>query len=303
MTDNNDPGVFISRFRQASDQGVTAVLCPFGGDLVKRIFDEHALDGIGPVVVGVLPGSEAFRSPGHPKLLHVRAGDGRQIARIVKHAKQVGIRRMAVLAVDNAAGLSGIAEVRRAVELEGSIDVVVFQSLDRDDAALIAAAHSVSKREPECTIVIGPPLFMANAILALRATSFRGFVYALSYLSPELLRSVIGEKVNAVAIAQVYPNPNGIVLLLLRDFRSAMQKQFPTVSHFSAFQLEGYICARVCIEGLHRTRSFDGQSLAQALRAAGELNLSGFPVDFSQGNGGSRYVDIAIVGQDGQLKD
>lgn len=301
VTDNNDPEVFINRFRLASEKGVAAVLCPFGGDLVKRMLDEHAFDGVGPVVVGVLPGSEAFRSPGHPKLLHVRAGDGQQIARIVRHAKQVGIRRMVLLAVNNAAGLSGIAEARRAAELERAIDVTAFQS-DFDDAALISVTQSVTKSEPECVVVVGPPRFMANAILALRAASFKGFVYALSYLSPEFLRSVIGEKMTAVAIAQVYPNPRGVVLPLLREFRAAMQKQFPAISQYSAFQLEGYICARVFIEGVRRSRSFDAPSLVQALRTAGEFNLGGYPVDFSQGNVGSRYTDIAIVGPDGHLK-
>jgi branched-chain amino acid transport system substrate-binding protein len=251
--------------------------------------------------VGVVPGSEAFRNPGHPKLLHVRAGDGRQIARVFAHATRLGIRRVAVLAADNAAGLSGITEARRAAELEGAKDIAAFQS-GLDNGSLVSAARAVVKSESECTIVVGPPRFMADAILALRTASFKGFVYALSYLSPELLLSVAREQATAVAIAQVYPNPRGITLPLLREFRAAMQMQFPTIGQFSAFQLEGYICARVLIEGLRRTRSFDGQSLAQALRTAGELNLGGYPVDFSQGNGGSRYTDIAMLGQDGQLK-
>jgi len=301
VADNNDPKVFINRFRQVSEQGAMAVLCPYGGVVVKHMLDEHVLDAAGPVVVGVVPGSEAFRNPGHPKLLHVRAGDGRQIARVFAHATRLGIRRVAVLAADNAAGLSGITEARRAAELEGAKDIAAFQS-GLDNGSLVSAARAVVKSESECTIVVGPPRFMADAILALRTASFKGFVYALSYLSPELLLSVAREQATAVAIAQVYPNPRGITLPLLREFRAAMQMQFPAIGQFSAFQLEGYICARVLIEGLRRTRSFDGQSLAQALRTAGELNLGGYPVDFSQGNGGSRYTDIAMLGQDGQLK-
>ncbi len=301
VSDRNDPAVFIDQFRQANAQGAVAVLCPYGGAHVKRMLDEHVLDAIGPTVVGVVPGAEVFRSPGHPKLLHVRAGDGRQIANILKHARQLGIRHVAVLAIANDAGRSGISAAQAAVESDGAMDVKAFQA-GADRASLRAAARALAASEAECAVVVGPPLFMADAVLALRSWSFRAFVYALSYLSPELLVSVAGAQATGVAISQVYPNPNGIVMPLQREFRAAMRVHFPSIGHYSAFHLEGYVCARVVLEGLRRAQTIDGQSLAWALRTANEIDLGGYPVDFSRGNGGSRYVDIAMAGADGRLR-
>jgi hypothetical protein len=94
----DDPALFIDRFRLANEQGATAILCPCGGANVKRLLDEHVLDTLGPAVVGGHSGVGVLRHPGHPKLLHVRAGDGRQIEHVLKHAKLPGIRRVAALA-------------------------------------------------------------------------------------------------------------------------------------------------------------------------------------------------------------
>ena len=301
VSDQGDSGRFIDLFKQTQGQRALAVLCPFGGDNIGRLLKEKVLDGEGPAVIGAIPGADVFRNPGHPKLLHVRARDGRQIARILSHAQELGSRQVAMFVVNNDAGRSGVTEARAVAGTVNAMTVTGFES-DADPASIVSKARALAKTAPDCVVVLGPPRFMADAVLALREASFKKFVYALSYLSPELLVSVAKEHAANVVISQVLPNPSGITMQLQQEFQAAMRKHLPTQPFFSTFHLEGYVCALVFVEGLRRTQSLDGASLAKTLRTANEMDFGGFPVDFSKGNEGSRFVDIAMVHQNGRLR-
>ncbi len=61
--------------------------------------------------------------------------------------------------------------------------------------------------------------------------------------------------------------------------------------------------ARIVGEGLRRARDVTKpEALAKALRAMGELDFDGYRIDFSKGNAGSRFVDIAVIGSEDRLR-
>lgn len=301
LSSKNDPKLFMEYFNQAQKLGALAILCPFGGDNIQRILEEKVLDSAGPVVIGAIPGAEVFRNPGHPKLLHVRARDGRQIAHILGHAKQLGIRRVGMFVVNNEAGRSGATQASVSAKLLGDMALTTFLS-EVDQVSIASAVRDFSTSGSECAIVLGPPKFMADSILTMREAKFNKFIYALSYMSPEVLVSVAKEHATNVVISQVFPNPTGIVMPLQREFQTTMRQHLPNITKYSTFHLEGYVCAQVYVESLRRSAVYDGLSLAKTLRASKEIDLGGYPVDFSKNNDGSRFVDIAIVDQSGKLR-
>jgi ABC-type branched-subunit amino acid transport system substrate-binding protein len=120
------------------------------------------------------------------------------------------------------------------------------------------------------------------------------------YVPPGLVQKLAGEGACGVALAQVFPNPNGNTSALQHTFHGAM-KRMGTAGPFTAFQLEGYVTARVLAEALRRAREASPAALARALRTMGDVNLGGFRIDFSKGNVGSAFVDIAVMNRDGRL--
>ena len=50
-----------------------ALLLPLGSAALKRMLDDHLLDKNDVVILGAIPGAEAFRTPGHPRLFHIRS--------------------------------------------------------------------------------------------------------------------------------------------------------------------------------------------------------------------------------------
>jgi branched-chain amino acid transport system substrate-binding protein len=136
--------------------------------------------------------------------------------------------------------------------------------------------------------------------VALRGAGLTKSIYGLSYVSPGLIKQFGETAARGVALAQVYPNPNGSTMALQYAFQTAM-KRAGVAGPYTAFQLEGYATARVLAEGLRRARDVSPAGLARSLRAMGDCDLGGYHVNFTRDNVGSSYVDIAVINGDGRL--
>lgn len=292
---------FVQQFAEAMKRKPLALLSPVGARAIQRMLDDKLLDQADVVVLNAVPGAESLRNPGHPRLFHIRAGDRQQVERIVRHALTLSISQMAVLYQDVPVGRSGWAAAQQAAASLG-VKLLPFmaeaEALQPTEAATRAAAS-----QPQSALVLGGPSFAANAIGALRKAGLGKFVYALSYVPPGLIKQVADDAARGVALAQVYPNPNGSTLALQHDFQAAMRRVGAAngSAPYSAFHLEGYVSARVLAEALRRSREFTAAGLARALRAMGEVDLGGYRVNFAKDNIGSSFVDIAVINGNGQL--
>lgn len=301
LDDGGDADRFEQRFHEAMARKPLALLCPGGFASVQRLLDKHLLDKAGTVVLNAVPGAEDFRNPGHPRLFHLRASDARQIERIVRHITVLGVRQLGVLYQDAPGGRSGLGVVTAAAGRVSSGLKLLPAKAEREPAALAVAARTLAEAELPSALVIGPPPFMAEAVAALRSAGFRQSIFGMSYLAPGLLMKVAGAGAHGVGLSQVFPNPMGVVLPLQREFQAAMRTAFPKQANYSAFQLEGYLCAKLFCEVARRMKRGGAEDFVSTLRAAGEMDLGGFWLDFSRGNSGSRFVEIGIVRADGRL--
>jgi ABC-type branched-subunit amino acid transport system substrate-binding protein len=295
---------FVEQFGKAMERKPVVLLSPIGSGAIGSLLKDKLLDKSDVVVMNAIPGAESFRSPGHPRLFHIRAGDKQQIEKIVHHARTLGTTRMSVLYQDLAIGTSGWAMAEEAAKAEGGMDLKGIKS-GPDAPVLAAAAAQVAKLEPQSVLVVGAPRFMADGVAALRKAGVSQSLFVLSYVPAGLLVKLAGaDGARGVGIAQTYPNPNGITLPLQREFQSAMKAAYPELKSYTSFHLEGYLSARVVAEAIKRSkeREITAASLERALRSAGEMDFGGFRVDFSKGNIGSRWVDIGVVTLDGKLR-
>ncbi|MDB5958663.1 ABC transporter substrate-binding protein [Ramlibacter sp.] len=294
---------FVAAYGTAMQRKPIALLSPVGSAAQTAMLQQKLLDKSDVVIVNAVPGAESLRNPGHPRLFHIRAGDKQQIEKIVRHARTLGTSRMVVLYQDLPIGTSGWTVAEQAAKEAGGLELPGVKS-GMDAPALAKSAAQVGKLEPQAVLVVGAPRFMADGVAALRKAGVSQSLFVLSYVPAGLLVKLAGvEGARGVGIAQTYPNPNGITLQLQRDFQAAMKAAHPEVTSYTAFQLEGYLSARTVAEALKRSkeREITPESLERALHSAGEIDFGGFRVDFSKGNVGSRWVDIAVVGQDGKL--
>lgn len=302
VDDTYKPDGFVAAFEQAMQRKPVALISPVGSASLQRMFNDKLLDKYDVVMMNAVPGAEAFRSPGHPRLFHVRAGDKQQLEKIVNHARTLGITKLGVLHQNIPMGSSGMKVVAdEAARLTG-MEVKGFQSSTNPDE-LTKAAAEVFKLNAQGLLVIGAPPFAAGGVAALRKAGASQSIFILADTAPGLLLKVAGiEAARGVGIAQIYPNPNGRTKTLVREFQAAMQAAHPDLAKYGPFHMEGYLSARILVEGLRRAKDLKPESLAKALHGMGELDFDGYRIDFSQGNAGSRFVDIAVMDQQGLLR-
>lgn len=299
LDDSYSPEHFVDRFREAARRRPLVLLSPLGSASIKRMLDAKLLDDVDTVVLNAVPGAEALRRPGHHRLFHVRTGDRQQIEKIIRHIDTLGHRKVGLIYQDIPMGSSGSVVAMQAARRTQHMQLQAVSS--RPDGGALSKA-AVSLRDAQSVIVIGSPKFSADAIAALHNAGLLAPVFAMSYLQPaDLIRTAGSNGARGVGIAQTMPNPMGVVLPLQREFHAAMRKQQPKLTEYSVFHLEGYICAKIIYEVARRLKEPSPAEFAQTLRRLGEFDLGGYRVDFSKGNEGSTFVDIAVINERGRL--
>ena len=98
-----------------------------------------------------------------------------------------------------------------------------------------------------------------------------------------------------VKVIQVLPSPSKSSLRLAREFREHLRQADPKMKpNYTNF--EGYVSARVLVEGLRRAgRNPSRERFVAALESISEFDLGGYHVGYSaKSHAGSRFVDIGI---------
>jgi ABC-type branched-subunit amino acid transport system substrate-binding protein len=293
---------FDKAFKQAMQRKPVALLSPVGSVALGHMLETRMLDRADVVILNAIPGAEALRNPGHPKLFHIRAGDRQQIERVVQHVVTLGIGKLVVLYQNIVMGTSGVVMAKAAASATGTLEIVGLES-SAEIAAIQAAAQKAAQSDAKAVLMIGSPRFMSDAIAQVRELDGSKFVFALSYAPASLVAKVAGRHARGVALAQTFPNPQGNATPLQREFRAAMKQAHPTLTpgNYTSFHLEGYVSARVFAKAAGRIPDVTPDALAKSLHAMGEYDLGGYRVNFARDNIGSNFVDIGVINAEGGL--
>lgn len=290
---------FAKQLEAASAQKPIALITPIGSAAMNKTLNDKLLDKYDFVIINAVPGADIFRNPGHPRLFHLRASDGQQIDRILRNASTVGLKKIHVFHQDLPIGTAGFAAAQRLAQGTGQ---VIQGTAAKDDSAQISAgAQKVVAIEPQGILVIGTPKFSAECIGSLRKAGFGGSIFTLSYVPPPLILKFAGEAARGVGIAKTFPNPNSASVRASRDMRAVMAQYAPDVKTYTDFHLEGFLSAKLLVEGLKRG-GISPAGLVQGLKSLDRFDMGDFYVDFSKSNSGSSFVDIAVIGQGGSLR-
>lgn len=292
----------VEKFNEAMARRPVALLNVVGSGLLGTLLSRHLLDTADVVLLGAIPGAEAFREPGHPRLFHIRSGDRAQLERILLHSRTLGVQQVHVLYQDVAVGQSGLAVLRAAAARLGQPSITATAS-SLQPQALAAAVRTAAAAPAQAYVLLGFPQFMAEALADLRSAGARQAVFALGYLTPEhAVRAAGLSGARGLGLTQALPNPNGKTLPLQREFQAAMDRSPSRAAQYTPFHLEGCVAARVLVEGLRRIEGpITADALAKSLHAMGEIDLGGYRVDFSNSQVGSVWSDIGVMSSNGRL--
>ena len=251
-------------------------------------------------LVGMFTGAEALRVPFNRYIFHVRASYYDETEKIVEQVVSTGGRKIAVFMQDDAYGEAGrkgteIALTKRAMKIHS------LGKFERNTLKVEEAVKTINASEPDAVVMIGAYAACAAFIKQMRKAGSGATFYNVSFVGSKALADALGPEGSGVAISQVVPYPWGTAVPVVKEYQLASKKAGLTDYNFSA--MEGFLTAKVMVEGLRRAgKNLTREGLVSALESMQDVDLGGFYVGYSpKVHTGSKFVDLTIIGRDGNF--
>jgi len=254
------------------------------------------------IVFGPVTGATAFRNKVNPYLFHVRASYADEARRIVSHLQETGISRVTVVYQDDGLGKTLLAELQQAAAA-AKISLNAEVKLDPKAPDYASAAAATERAQPQAVLLGVAGGTMTNFIKATLQTSLRPTFYGFSIANVDSIRRDLKEQARGIVLAQVMPPLRNTTIPVVAEYHRALREKNPSAAP-SAFQLEGFVHAKLLVEGLRRAgRNLSTASFIKAMEDAGEISFGRFAAKYSpNSHNGSSYVELAIVDSIGQLR-
>ncbi len=249
--------------------------------------------------VGAFTGAQSLRDPLNRYIFNVRASYFDETELIVAHLVQQGITKIAVFYQNDAYGKAGLAGVERAMK-KRTLEITNTATVERNTTDVSVAVGKLAKSGSSAIIMIGAYKSCAAFIKAMKlAGGFQQF-WNVSFVGSKALAGELADEGIGVQISQVVPFPWSDSNPIVREY----QKNIGARENYSFTSLEGYIAAKVLVEGLKRAgKNPTRESLVDGMAAMGKVDLGGFTVNYSPVNhNGSSFVDLTIISRGGKFR-
>lgn len=302
--DEFKPELTLQRTREvlAAERPV-ALIGYIGTENVLRLSREKVLAEARIAMVAPLSGARELREPPSPNIFHVRAGYAEEATHIVRHLHSLGLTRLALFRDRDPLGESAEHAIREAAR-RLSMTLVASTSYERQKADDVAAAvKTIAASDAQAVVMVAISRAAGNFIKQLRDAGKPLPLYEISVVNiPDLLKIAGVESVRGLGVSQVMPDPASSRTAISREYQTALRRAAPDMLP-SAYALEGYIGAKVLVEGLRRAGPDPSpEKVIKALETLRDFDLGDFRVTFGPGRReGSNYVDIAVVDRNGRL--
>ena len=249
-----------------------------------------------------LVGTTSFRTKFNPLLFHVRASYALELRKIVGHLATLGIKDIAVVYQNSAFGK---ANLETCLEIAKSLSIAVKQSVPMDITATEAKTQTTALQAaaPGAVVMIMAGRMVEVFLKDYRASSGAVPVYTLSVGITDATGSAkrLEGKLEGVVTASIVPSPQQVRYTVVADYQRDRKEFNQAIDSYTA--LEGYIAARVFVEGLRRAgKDLTRQGFVRAIEGFGTTSVAGFPVSYGPNNhNGSSYVNLEMYNRNGSL--
>ncbi|MFH1977655.1 MAG: ABC transporter substrate-binding protein [Pseudomonadota bacterium] len=255
--DSYDPLMCLTNTqRLIIDDQIFALFCYVGTPTTVRILplveDAHI------PLLGMFTGANALRDPFNRWLINVRASYYQETKVAVRHlVTDLGLKKIAIFYQYDAYGFDGLTGTELALKEFGLVPVV-SGSYNRGTMDVQEGLAKIIDSGAEAVVMIGTYDPCAAFIKMSDEKGFRPVFYLVSFVgADELARRLESYQNLAVIVSQVVPPPdpdrqNASPLLTGEDGYLTLLKRYYPEDRPSFVGLEGFINARVLVEGLQR---------------------------------------------------
>jgi branched-chain amino acid transport system substrate-binding protein len=258
------------------------------------IFTEAKVPFIGPFT-----GAEALRDPFNRNIFHVRASYYDETEKIVEQLVTTGLKKIAVFYQNDAYGKAGLAGVERALKSR-NLPLIATATVERNTTDVAKAVSEIVPKQPDAIVMVSAYKSIAAFVRSAQQAGFAGQFHNVSFVGSKALADELAKDGVGVAISQVVPFPWSPTTPVVKEYQQAMAKAGEKNTSFTS--LEGYIAAKVFVEGLRRAgKDLTREKLVEALER-GPIDVGGFQVNYTpQNHTGSKFVELTIIVKDGKF--
>lgn len=228
-------------------------------------------------VVGMFTGANALREPLNRYLINVRASYYQETGAAVKHlVEELKINRVAVFYQYDAYGFDGLKGAEIALRAYGLVPVATGTYI-RGTLDVADGLRRIMAEQAEAVVMIGTYEPCAEFITLSKAMGFSPVFYNVSFVGADELARLLGRIDAKIIVTQVVPPPevsdSNQELWGARDYVALLKRYYPA-DQPNFVSLEGYINARVLVEGLQRAgRELTRETFIDAIESIRNLDL------------------------------
>ena len=247
-------------------------------------------------------GAMGLRTPFNRYAFHVRASYNDETALIVKQMHALGLKKFGVFYQNDAYGKAGLDGVTLALT-ELGLKPTAQAMVERNTVDVAQAVKTLVSAMPEAIVQVGAYKACAEFIRQARKAGYGGSFYNVSFVGTQALSDELGKEAAGVVVCQVMPSPYNAAKPIAREFAEAVKAGGKDAqANFSS--MEGYMAARVFVEGLKRAGpKATPETLITGLESMGSQSIGGFQINFSPTNHvASTFVEMSMLTGDGRIR-
>lgn len=282
---------------------LTALIGIVGTGNNEALLQQKILADAGIPLVGARSGATSLHQPFNPWIFHLRASYHDEVGKVVDTLARLGFQRLAAFYQDDPFGADGVVGVEEAMK-RNKLTLVAKAGYPKNTTQVDKAVEAITKADPQAVVMISNTAASAAFLKKLRAVGNNAQLFCVSVTDPAQLVKMVGEEpARGFVIAQVIPNPTRTYIPIVKEFLAALEKYGPQGAKPSYTALEGYIYAKVLVEGLKRAGAAPTrEGVIEALSTIHTWDMGGFTVDFGPNKrDGSNYVELTVIGKGGKV--
>jgi len=296
LDDGYEPDRAAANTKKLIDEGVFLLFGYVGtptSNAAKPIFTAARVPFVGPFT-----GAESLRNPLNRYIFNVRASYFDETDKIVGQLVGQTLDRIAVFYQNDDYGKAGLAGVERAMQRR-NLKIVATGTVERNTVDVAAAVKAIGSVDPQGVVMISAYKSCAAFIKAMRAAGHNPQFMNVSFVGSRALAHEAGPEGRGVGISQVVPFPWNLSARVVKDYQQMLEASTGK-QNFSFTSLEGFIAAKVLVEGLRRTGpDLTRERFITAMEQIRDFDVGGFVVSFSPtDHGGSKFVELTVIGKD-----
>ena len=250
--------------------------------------------------VAPFTGAELLRAPFSRYIFNVRASYYDETEKIVEHLTRTGVKRFAVFYQNDAYGQAGLEGVKRALTRR-NLPIAALGTVERNTTNVAEAVKTINAAQPEATVMISAYTSVAEFVRQMKAAGSISQYFNVSFVGSKALAEALGKDGHGVMVSQVVPFPWSPLTPIVKEYLDLAKRAGNVDVNFSS--LEGFIAAKVLVEGLRRAgKEPTREKFVAAMESMSNFEIGGFAVRFSPDNhNGSQFVELSMIGRDGKF--